>query len=369
MAAAGTVDTETPSPLRRSLGFVRRYGVWLWVIALPVMTAAVVVRQREELGQIAGALRRADARWLVAGLVVEAGILFGIALTYRVVMRRLKYDLSCPTLLAAHLQRTAIGAISPVSGPTSVYVFVRYVKRHRVPTDDALLTVALRSIAAQVGFVIMLVAALVATGSRYAIPGLVALAGVMAVAMIVPRLRIGGDDKRAGWIDRLPGWARERTEQFRRRARRHRLVPRDLAGPLALATAARLGTFGILYASLHALGVPASMGLVATAYCAGMIAAFAVPIFQGAGVVETATAVALTRSGVDAETAFGAALLWRLLEFWLPIAIGLLLQVGSMAARWSLASATPVPRSGVSRPVPAMVAASSPRSSAVGRRG
>jgi phosphatidylglycerol lysyltransferase len=311
-------------------------------------------------------LRQADAGWLAIGLAVEAAILLGIAMTYRVVMRRLRYDLSYPTLLAAHLQRTAIAAISPVSGPTSVYVFVRYVKRCRVPTDDALLTVALRSIAAQAGFVILLVLALAATGSAYAVPGFVALIGAGAATIVVSRPRFAGG---TGWINRLPIWARRRAEHFLHRASRHQLVPRDLALPLALATAARLGAIGILYASLHALGVSASLGLVATAYCAAMIACLAVPAFQGAGVVETATAVALKHGGVEAQTAVGAALLWRLLDFWLPIGLGLLLQVGAVLARWSPPTLRPLARTGVSRPLPAVATAASRRPSAVAGRG
>ncbi|MEA2597877.1 MAG: hypothetical protein QOF01_4346 [Thermomicrobiales bacterium] len=329
--------SSTPNTFRRSCTFLRRYGLALWVVALPLLTIAVVLRRQDELQQIASAIREANPMWLVGGLAVEALILIAIALTYRSVLRRLGHSLSCPTLLVAHLQRTAIGAISPLSGPTSVYVFLRYVKRRRVGTDDGLLAIALRSIVAQAAFLLMLVVALGATGSAYALPIFVvlALAVVIPSRFVVRRTGNGSEVDRPCWTARLPRWARERTESFVVRARRHRLAPTDLALPLVFAIATRLGAFGLLYAGLHALNTPASVGVVATAYCAGMIAYLAIPIFQGAGAVEAAAAMALTHGGVPAEAAIGAVLLWRLLEFWLPIALGLLLQVGSFASSWT----------------------------------
>jgi uncharacterized membrane protein YbhN (UPF0104 family) len=367
MTTVAEFREDSPGLLRRTFAFVRRYGLILWIVALLLFTAAIVVRRWQEFEQIVAALRTADPAWLVLGVAIETAILIVIALTYRTILRRLRHDLPGQTLLSAHLQRTAIGAVSPLGGPTSVYVFVRYVRRYRVSTDDALLTVALRSIAGQVAFVLLLVAALLATGSEFGLPGLAVLVAIGAAGLVVRRLRPFGPGPGSGWTDRLPAWARERTEQFRRRAHRHQLVPRDLALPLGLTIATRLGTIGILYASLHALGTSASFGLVATAYCAAMFAHLAVPIFHGAGAVETATAVALTHAGMETETAIGAVLLWRLLECWLPIGIGLLLQIGSVAARWNLPSLRPaVPNS--SRPLQAVATATALRGSSAVRR-
>jgi phosphatidylglycerol lysyltransferase len=359
MTTVAEVRKGSTSLVYRLFGVVQRYGLYLWVAALPVLTAVVVVRRRDELGQIVAAVREANRGWLVAGVVVEALILVAIALMYRAVMRRLGYGLTWPVLLGAHLQRTGVGAISPLSGPTSVYVFVNCVKRHGVSTDDGLLTVALRSIAAQAGFVVLFVAALVATGSRYAALGLVGFVGVLGIVMVVPRLRIAGAIGSWDWTRRLPRWTRSRSEQFVRRARRHELAPRDLGWPVVFAVASRVGALGLLFASLQALHAPAPVGVVVMAYCAAMIACFAVPVFQGAGVVETAAAVALTHGGVEAQTAVGAVLLWRLLEYWLPVGLGLMLQIWSVAARWSLPSVQSVPRGGGSRALPAVAAASS----------
>src|SRR5215472_4228595 len=102
-----------PSSHRRILPFLRIYGPYLWLAALPLLTAGIVLRRRDELNQIASAMREAERGWLIVGALVELLILLAIALTYRSILRRLGHHLSWQALLAAHLQRTAIGAISP----------------------------------------------------------------------------------------------------------------------------------------------------------------------------------------------------------------------------------------------------------------
>lgn len=368
MTPAASVRRTIPAAIRRILCLVRAYGLYLWFALLPVLVTVIVLRRRDELNQIAAAMRQANPGWLLAGALVELAILLAIALTYRGILRRLGHRLSCQTLLAAHLQRTAIGAISPVSGPATVYVFLRHLGRRGVATDDGLLTVALRSIAGQVAFVVVLVGAIAATGSVYALPGLAVLATIALGAVAVSRWRLGSAIVGAGWTARLPHWAQARTEKFLLRARRHRLTPRDLVLPLACAVSARLGTSAILFASLHALSVPASIDVVATAFCASMLAHIATPVFQIAGVVETATAVALAHAGVPADAAVGAMLLWRLLEHWLPVLLGLILQVGWMVSKGSETVALPTPLPRAPHPLPAPAAAAAPQPAAYVRR-
>src|SRR5262249_53055339 len=127
---------------------------------------------------------------------------------------------------------------------------------------------------------------------------------------------------------------------------------RDLITPVALAVVTRLGSIAILYAALRAVGGSAPAGVVVFAYCAGLLASIAVPVLQGAGAVESTVALGLTRGGVPAEVAIGTALLWRLLEFWIPLALGLLLQAGS-DMRSRTVSAPPL----VPQPVPVVTRA------------
>jgi uncharacterized protein (TIRG00374 family) len=318
-------------PAKRAASFLLRHGVVAWLSLVAVLAAVVFVRQRAELGQIAEALRTADPRWVAVGIGIEIATLLAIGLTYHLLLRRLGYRLSCLTLASVHLQRAAVSTLSPVSGPTSVCVFVRLLTRERVPTQDGFLIVALRSIAGQGALALTLAVALALQGPS---PVLIVAAGAVAAAILLAGLRrpvVSFKPIRPVWLRRLPRGVVRWIVEFRRRFRHHRLAPRDLAWPLALAVAMRAGAVVLLFASLRAFGVEASAGTVSTVYVAALVARVTVPVFGGAGVVEAATAMALTQTGLPGDLAIGVALLWRLIDFWLPLVVGLTVHAATLA--------------------------------------
>jgi hypothetical protein len=102
---------------------------------------------------------------------------------------------------------------------------------------------------------------------------LLAAAAAVSAFAVVRRARRTNALAKHDWLAWLPHFARNRADTFVARARRHRLSPADLASPLAFALASRLGALGLIFAGLHALDAPASIGVVATAYCVGMLPA------------------------------------------------------------------------------------------------
>jgi phosphatidylglycerol lysyltransferase len=324
---------RSPSPIRAAIrgvaSFLRRHGAVLWLTAVAALAATVFVRRRDEIGRIGTTLGGADARWLTLGVGIEVLILLATVLAYQSVLRRLGHRLPCLTLVCLHLQRVAAGAISPLSGPTSAFVFLRALNQRRVATVDGVLTITVRSLAARGASVLVILAALAFHGSMYALPvaGAV-LASTTALVRLNGRRPRTGWQERPDWIGLLPGWVARRAVTFLARLRRHQLAPVDFVRPLALTLAARTGGILLLFAALRALEVAASPRTAMAAYLAAMIAGATVPIFHGVGVVEAATAVALKHSGVPADAAIGAALLWRLLDFWLPLGLGLAVQAG-----------------------------------------
>jgi hypothetical protein len=123
---------------RRTGSFGRRHALAIWLAVVPLLTAVFVVRHWQEVGQIATAIREAHPRWIAVGIGIEIVTIVTSALTYRLLLRRLGHCLPCLTLAGAHVRRAALGTIFVLSGPASVYVFVRILKQWRVPTDDGL---------------------------------------------------------------------------------------------------------------------------------------------------------------------------------------------------------------------------------------
>ena len=108
----------------------------------------------------------------------------------------------------------------------------------------------------------------------------------------------------------------------------------------------RLCTISLIYICIRALDFTPSVYALFIAYVSSFVAARLVPVLYGMGAIEGSLTVALQRSGVPAEVAVGAALLFRFFDFLLPSLIGLALYAWAERRNPSLrapASATPSP--------------------------
>ncbi len=312
-----------------------RHGAWLWPAAVLLLASSFALRERAQLVRIGEVLRGADPRWVAGAVLIELAALWLTALTYRTLLRRLGHQVAWPALARLHLQRVVVGTVTPVGGPPSLCVLVRTLQGHGVPAGDALLAATLRSAVGYAAFLLLLVPALllhdppgrVMTGAALAAAVFCAFAGGLLVLLGRPRR-----------CRRLPQPIRRLVED----AGNHGIRPGDLLPPLGFAVAIRLAGVAMLYVSLRAVGEEPSFAAPLTAYAVGLLFLFLAPIFQGIGVVEVATAVALERMGVPGVTALGAALLCRLGELWLPLALGLALQALALAGDGG-ASPLPVP--------------------------
>ncbi len=84
--------------------------------------------------------------------------------------------------------------------------------------------------------------------------------------------------------------------------------------------------FGVLsmWAALHAVHVDAGPATALVAYTVGTMLLMAAPIFQGLGLVEVSTIYLLdSRLGVPLPQAIGATILYRFVDVWLPVVLGI----------------------------------------------
>jgi uncharacterized membrane protein YbhN (UPF0104 family) len=194
-----------------------------------------------------------------------------------------------------------------------------------VSVSDGLLTVGLRSLVGQVAFVLTLIVALALLMPAAKLPLVGVVLALVAVVVAYRRwLRLWvlpwPEPTRWRWLQEKQGrWLGAAVAKLRR----HRLAPRDLVWPIALALVARVGSIALLVVSLRAIGAEAAVGTAVAVYLAALVAHATLPMFGGAGVVEGAATAALVQSGLSADDALVAALLWRLIGFWLPLGIGL----------------------------------------------
>ena len=317
-----------PGPaLRRSFSWLRSHIVTVWLVALPILLIAGGIRQHDEIAEIWSTLRGAEPAWLLAGVGIQALIVLSPVLTYRVILRRLGHAVPFSALIGMQMQRIVVGTLAPISGPVSAYAFVRALNQRAVTTHDAVAMLALRSVATQVAFVVVLLSAIALRGPVYAIAvgGVVALL-LLAVVPLVRRARIPGCVGPWSWRRRLPRSLSCKVIAFAVRFRRHRITPGDLSRPVLITVTTRFAGILLLIVSIKAMGIDVAPKAVAMVILAEMAAKVAMPLFHGVGAIEVATTLALQQSGVPAEAALGAVLIWRAVEFWLPFGTALIAQ-------------------------------------------
>lgn len=312
---------------RSIVHWLRTHIVTIWLISLPPLLAAIAVRQHEEIADVLGTLRGAEPGWLVLGVAIQALIVLSPVLTYRVILRRLGHSVPFGALTGMQMQRIVVGTLAPVSGPVSAYAFVRALNQRAVATHDALTLLALRSVATQIAFVVLLLSAIALRGPVYAIAvGGTVLMLLLAAAPLVRRARIPGCIGPWYWRRRLPRSLSCKVIEFAARFRRHRITAGDLSRPVLITVSSRFAGILLLIVSIRAMGIEVAPKTIAMVVLAEMVAKIAMPFFHGVGAIEVATTLALQQSGVPAEAAVGAVLLWRGLEFWLPFGAALLAQ-------------------------------------------
>lgn len=317
-----------------------RYGPYLWLVLILGCTVFFAVSQQDEVARIRDTIGGAQPEWIVALVGLEACILILIAGTYRSLLSKLGHTIRLDTLVGVHLKRVAVGAVTPVSGPSSVLVFVHALRKRGVGPADALLAVSIRSVIGNVAFLSLLLPVLfLQEPTRLLIAGTAGMAGIVAVTVTLLGFALRSAKPPHWLLARLPRKGLKLLAQVRR----HDLSIPALGGPFACVMATRLAGVLMLYFALQAVGQHTSPGVPLIAYAVGLVALLAAPVFQGIGIVEVSMAVALQKLGVPPAAAIGAALLCRAGELWLPLMAGILYQAFETLSRRPAPQPVPAP--------------------------
>lgn len=320
----GYLDRLNKTPGRKAK--FQRYFTMGWLLVLAVSVAYVVFRGQSELRDTWKQLQNADLTWIGIAIVIQAFMLIFSGLVYKVILKRLGYSVPLPMMINAHMQRTTISTVTPGGGPASVFIFARFVAKRGVPAEDGLLTIAVRSLAVAITFIAVLIPGAAIDDSLQGM--IIAAAGVIALVVGGIALWRGNANNWKTplvWSERLPSWAKSRIQGFIVTFRDHGLKPADLVPAIFLTLLVRLTVVLVLYACLEALGVDPSFQTMIHTYFASIVAGAVIPLFGGAGAVEAISILTLTQAGIAGDVAIGATLLWRFIDLWIPVAIGLLL--------------------------------------------
>ncbi len=312
--------TAPPESKRR----VRRILTIGWLIVVAVLAVWVLRNQQDQLRDILDRLKTANRSWLAAVIVIEILSIWSVAYTYKLTLNRLGHKASTAYQFDLHLQRTGVNFAAPFGGAATAYVYVERMKQVGVNRQDALLALIMRTLSVYGATVVVVVLTAALSGRPLFVIGAVIGLIVMVVGLIYLARQGRGDWKTIlRWARRLPQKLQLQLTNAIDQFKDHQLSPADFLGTIATTLLTRVCTLAMIYACVRAVGYSPDLYGIFLAYVASFVAARIVPVLYGMGAVEGSLTLSLQRSGVPADIAIGATLLFRFFDFFLPSLIGL----------------------------------------------
>jgi uncharacterized protein (TIRG00374 family) len=319
----------------------RNVARWIWLV-VPLVVAVVAYQHHDALVSAAGLLRRATLPWMLLGVATIAFLYLCRAIVYAVPLRLMGYAAPLPFLWGTAVTATSVHQLLPAGGATG-YAFLTYAMYQRgVSGGEASLVALVDTLSYAAALASLVVASLIfltITGSLHvhgmgAVMALgvavLTVAGwlyyqqrdqrrfVAAVLRLKARLaaRLGRD-----WPD---GPVREFLGEYYRGKRLITRRPAAFAGMLGLQYVAVGCDAAALYAAFLALGSRPRLWIVLMGFVVAMAGVSIVSVPGGGGGFETLMSAFFTTQGIPASEGIAAAVLYRILAFWLPVAVSLL---------------------------------------------
>jgi phosphatidylglycerol lysyltransferase len=298
----------------------------VWLIVVAVLAVWVLRNQQDQLRDIVDRLKTADRKWLAAVVIIVILSIWSVAYTYKLTLNRLGHKASTAYQFNLHLQRTGVNFAAPFGGAATAYVYVERMKQAGVNRQDALLALVMRTLSVYGATVVVVVLTAALSGRPLFVAGSVAALVAMVIGLVVLARQGQGDWKTIlRWSKRLPQKMQRQLAEAIDQFKDHQLSPQDFLGTIATTLLTRVCTLGMIYACVRALGFEPNLYGIFLAYVTSFVAARIVPVLYGMGAVEGSLTLSLQRSGVPADIAIGATLLFRFFDFFLPSLIGLAL--------------------------------------------
>lgn len=311
-----TIARQVNPQMRRALlaGFGLLFiGLFFW-------------KSRSGMSNIPAVFQSANTTWIGVAVVSEVVALGLIVARSRLILRRLGHDLGWSILLRAYLRRKAVSAVVPGGGAPAAVVFTRDLARVNVPADDAIYSIALNGFTGTLGTGAVLLPVLLVPLGLTGGSGMGVLSALLLFMLLGISVLTSFAMCQVNWIPRrIAARAPKRFSCFLESVRDHDVRLRDLVLPVQLAIASNAAGVLALYASLRAVHQVPSFATLMTTRAIGALSSHLSPVFQGSGLVEGSMMGVLQNAGQSAEGALAATLLFRLIQVWIPVSIGLVL--------------------------------------------
>jgi len=322
-------ELATPE-VRSNLKDVVRYVLG---ILLGILVLLLLFGKRGELAAAWHQLGHVDIGWVVAAVAAEALSLWAFAFLQHRVLRLSGASVPMPALTILTLANEAIANTVPGEPAVSGAYRYRYYRRFGVSGASAGWTIFTILIAQAIGLSLLLLlgVAVALAGSTsvtttgVAVVGLVIVIGAGAV-LIRRDLVVRCAAAIVRGTRRVTGYPRgsfaARVEGTLTRILQIPLSTRATAGVVAMAAGVWCADFLCLVCSFGAVHAAVPWAGVLLAYGVAQVVSTIPIVPGGVGIVEGSLAIILVAYGAARVPAVSAALVYRIVSFWLAIAVG-----------------------------------------------
>ena len=302
-------------------------------LAAGIVVVVLLLPKRSDLVAAWHQLGAADPAWVAAAIGAEGLSLLAFAWLQHRVLRLSGAAVALPGLFALSLAIDAIANTVPGEPAVSSAYRYRYYRRRGASGASAGWTVFTTLIAQAIGMSLLLLLGVVVAlaGSTSAAGAGVTVIGLLIVAaagtVLVRRdlvLRLASGVMRL--LRKITGYPRgsigDRIDSTLARMREIPLSRRSTAGIVGIAAAVWCSDFLCLLCGFRAVHAAIPWHGVLLAYGVAQVAGSFPLVPGGLGIVEGSLAVVLAAYGAGRVAAVSAALAFRLVNFWLAIAVG-----------------------------------------------
>jgi len=283
----------------------------LITIAAGTIAAYILIAQLGRV-DVAKLLRESNPGWMLLGLGFSVATYVASTLTLLgVVPEKLSFWKTFQTQWASSF---ATLVAPPTLG--SVTINIRFLSKQRISSALAGASVAVAQVLTFISHISLMLIMAIAAGTskdltftppRTAVIVTVVLALLLAILTTIPQVRSIIIKRVTPFISQVIPRLTSLTNQ-----------PAKLASGIAGVLLLNLSYCLCLIASVRAFTPDASIPAISLVYLAGSVVAQAAPTPGGLGAVEAALAAGLTATGINADVAVSATLVFRLWTFWIP---------------------------------------------------
>lgn len=307
----------------------------LFVIAL----LGLIFTQRGELIEVGHILRQANPLWLGAALLVQGLVYLCFASVYWRTLQLLGYHLRLISLYGVAFVAIFLGRVFPVGG-TSTFAFLLYQLRRRgIPDGTGAVAVTIDGLSYLIAFFVLLTGGFIYLFTHGELGvNQVRIVALLTLAIIALGMYVWGLSrdralltKRAiglkDWLARLlrRDWSDTRVLSFLAEIYEGgALIGRDRAGFIqivGLHLVALLLDCVTLLLLFWSIGLWPHFSVVLLSYSLAYFLSTISSLPGGGGSFEITMTATMVTLGIDQPVALSVTLLYRLLAFWLPLAI------------------------------------------------